>query len=479
MRRPGTTGGRSGRVASSPAPVPRTPVTLRSRLRGFVVATALILPLSVAASAAAAPDPDLAAADSGSAYLVTQLVDGTHLNFAAFPGADYGLTADLAIALAATGGHDESLSRVIGYLAAHVADYADPDGTGAFPGPYSGALGKLALIAEITGQNPHSFGGFDLLTALTSHVCTSADAASIAAGTCTAVGDFYQAFSGISQALGVLALARGGVTVPASAVTRLEQLQCSGGGFSSAMPPGSPCTSDVDTTGYATQALDLLPGTATAVQSAKSYLLGAQGAGGGYTGAAGVNANSTGLAVQALLTLGGPGSNMAITTGLAFLRTQQNSDGGFDPNAMTNKSDARATTQAVPALARTSLTTLSHPVTAVPPTPSPTKSPTPSPTPTSTKPTTPGSTATTSAAAAPATNSPTATTTAALETASPLAATPEAELAATGLDRNRVGWEVALAGALVFGGVGLLVLSRRHPAKAGASRRRQAGGRRH
>ena len=480
MRRPGTIGGRSGRVTSSPAPVPRTPVTLRSRIRGFIVAAAMILPLSVAASAAAAPDPDQAAADSGSAYLVTQLVDGTHVNFAGTSDPDYGLTADVAIALAATGGHDETLSRVVGYLAAHVADYADPNGAGAFPGPYSGATGKLALVAEITWQDPQALGGFDLLTALTSHVCTSADAASIAAGTCTAVGDFYQAFSGISQALGVLALARGGVTVPASAVTRLEQLQCSDGGFSSVLiAPGSSCTSDVDATGYATQALDLLPGATTVVQSAKSYLLAAQGAGGGYTGAAGVNANSTGLAVQALLTLDGPGSDTAITAGLAFLLTQQNSDGGFDPNATTNKSDARATTQAVPALARASLTTLSDPVTAVPPTPSPTKSPTPSPTPTSTKPTTSGSTATTSAAAAPGTNSQAATTTAALQTVSPLAATPEAELAATGLDRHRVGWAAALAGALVLGGVGLLVLSRRRPANAEGSRRRQAGGRRH
>jgi hypothetical protein len=476
MRRPGTIGGRSGRVTSSPAPVPRTPVTLRSRLRGFIVAAAMILPLSVAASAAAAPDP--AAADSGSAYLVTQLVDGTHVNFAGTSDPDYGLTADVAIALAATGGHDETLSRVVGYLAAHVADYADPNGAGAFPGPYSGAMGKLALVAEITGQDPQALGGFDLLTALTSHVCTSADAASIAAGTCTAVGDFYQAFSGISQALGVLALARGGVTVPAGAVTRLEQLQCSDGGFSSVLiAPGSSCTSDVDATGYATQALDLLPGATTVVQSAKSYLLAAQGAGGGFTGAAGVNANSTGLAVQALLTVGGP--NTAITAGLAFLLTQQNSDGGFDPSSTTNKSDARATTQAVPALARTSLTTLSDPVTAVPPTSSPTKSPAPSPTPTSTKPTTSGSTATTSAAAAPGTNSQAATTTAALQTVSPLAATPEAELAATGLDRHRVGWAAALAVSLVLGGVGLLVLSRRRPAKAEGSRRRQAGGRRH
>jgi hypothetical protein len=442
-------------------------VTLPRRIRGLIVTAALILPLTVAASAVAAPDPDQAAAARGTDYLVTQLVEGTHLDFAGFPGADYGLTADLAIALAATGGQDATLGQVVGYLAGHVADYADPNGTGAFPGPYGGALGKLAVVAEITGQDPLAFGGFDLLAALTSHICTSADAASIAAGTCTAVGDFYQAFSGISQALGVLALARAGVTVPASAVTRLEQLQCSDGGFSSVLiTPGTSCTSDVDSTAYAVQALHLVPAAAAVVQSAESYLLAAQGAGGGYTGAAGVNANSTGLAVQALLT-GSPGSTSAIEAGLAFLLTQQNSDGSFDPSSTTDKSDARATTQAVPALASASLTTLSHPVT-VPPSPSPTPSPTKSsstPTHRPTASTTPPSTATTSAAVAPVVSP--STVAPAVETATPVASEPE--LAATGLDASRVAWQTAVAGALLVGGVGLLLISRHRP----------AGGRRH
>jgi hypothetical protein len=445
-------------------------VTLRSRFRGLIVAAALILPLSMAASAAAAPDPDQAAAERGSAYLVTQVVDGTHLNFAGATSADYGLTADLAVALAATGGPDPTLGRVVGYLAAHVADYADPNGVGAFPGPYGGALGKLALLAEITGQDPHAFGGFDLLAALTSHVCKSSDAASIAAGTCTAVGDFYQAFSGISQALGVLALARGGVAVPPSAVTRLEQLQCPNGGFSSVLiVPGSPCTSDVDTTSYATQALHLLPSATAPVQAAESFLLAAQGSSGGYTGAAGVNANSTGLAVQALLTLGGPGSAAAIDAGLAFLLTQQNPDGGFHPSGTTTTSDARATTQAVPALARTSLTTLSHSVTAVAPSPSPTRS--------STSPTKPTPSATTSAAAAPGTTTHAVPTSGA--PASQLAETTSPQLAATGLDGNRVGWQAALAGGLLLGGAGLLLASMRRPAQASGARNRPLGGRRH
>src|SRR6185503_15949064 len=186
----------------------------------------------------------LIGAANGARYLTQQLVDGNHLTSPFGP--DYGLTTDLAFALAAAGGHDDTLAKVVGYLRAHVADYADPAGTGQFPGPYSGAVGKLAVLAEVTGQDPHSFGGFDLLASLTGHVCSAPDQA----GACTAAGDFYQSFSTVSQTLAVLALARGGVTPPAAAVSRLESLQCPGGGFSSPLlAVGDPCTPDPDTTG--------------------------------------------------------------------------------------------------------------------------------------------------------------------------------------------------------------------------------------
>ena len=83
MRRPGTIGGRSGRVTSSPAPVPRTtrdppqphPWLHRRRRHD---------PPAERGPRPRPPHPTWteAAADSGSAYLVTQLVDGTHVNFA-------------------------------------------------------------------------------------------------------------------------------------------------------------------------------------------------------------------------------------------------------------------------------------------------------------------------------------------------------------------------------------------------------------
>ncbi len=310
-----------------------------------------------------------ASAAAGAKYLVSQLVDGDHLVNAYGP--DYGLTADLAIALAAANTQDAALTKVVRYLSLHVADYADPAGTSQYPGPYSGAVGKLALIAEITGQRPTSFGGFNLLKTLTNHVCTVADKA----GSCTAPGDFYQSYSTVSQSLAVLALARGGVTPPAAAVARLASLQCPDGGFPSLLDAAATCKSEVDTTGYALQALLLVPSKHTAAAAAQAYLLAAQQRDGGYIGAAGENSNSTALAMQGLLAADRAGLNPApvlkplaigtdaIAAGKRFLYPLQNSNGGFGINKASPGSDVRSTTQAVPALAGATLSALGDPLT--------------------------------------------------------------------------------------------------------------------
>uniref|UniRef100_UPI002FDBAA47 prenyltransferase/squalene oxidase repeat-containing protein n=1 Tax=Streptomyces sp. IBSBF 2435 TaxID=2903531 RepID=UPI002FDBAA47 len=297
---------------------------------------------------------DQKAATAGAAYLVKQLAGGDHLSNDYGP--DYGLTADVALALAATGRQDTALTKVTAYLAGHAADYADPAGTSAYPGPYSGATAKLAVLAEVMGQDPRRFGGFDLLGTLTGHVC----AAAAEDGTCTEPGDFSQAYSTVSQALGVLALARAGETPPAAAVGRLAGLQCADGGFSSTLiTAGAACASDVDTTGYAVQALVLVPGQADAVAAARAYLVKAQQRGGAYQGAAGTSSNSTALAVQALLATDKLRPEPA-RGGQKFLRSVQNSDGGFRITDAAGASDLRSSTQAVPALAGTSLTTLTH-----------------------------------------------------------------------------------------------------------------------
>ena len=65
---------------------------------------------------------------------------------------DYGLTADLALALASANSQDATLAKVVGYLRAHVGDYVDQ--TGAAGGPYSGAAGKLARPRRVDRAGP-------------------------------------------------------------------------------------------------------------------------------------------------------------------------------------------------------------------------------------------------------------------------------------------------------------------------------------
>lgn len=416
----------------------------RWSVRAATVAGAAALAVAavggVGQAAGSAGDPA-----AGAAYLVGQLAGSDHLSstYGGQTSPDYGGTADLAIALASTGTQDATLAHVLAYLEAHTADYADPAGTApSYPGPYSGAVGKLAVVAEITGQDPRSFGGFDLLSTLTSHVCTAATQD----GDCTAAGDFSQAYSPVSQALDVLALARGGVEPPPAAVTRLEQLQCADGGFSSTLiAPGAACTSDVDTTGFAVQALVLVPSASASVTAAEKYLVAQQEPDGGFTGAAGENVNSTALAVQALFA-GDPADATAAQAGQAYLAKSQHASGGLGVHQADTTDDERATAQAVPALAGTTLTTLAHAVTPVAAT---TPTPAPSTTPTTT---------------APAVTSPTTVASAAV-TATPAARTVTATgtLPYTGEDS---GTPVRLGIALLLGGCALTA--------AAAALRRQA-----
>ena len=437
---------------------------------------------------------------TGAAYLVGRLTDGTHLESSFDDGqggvvtfVDYGLTADLALALASANSQDAVLAKVVGYLRAHVGDYVDP--TGVAGGPYSGAAGKLAVLAESTAQNPASFGGVDLLTLLTGNVCTTGNPDPNAFDPCTAAGDFRGAYSGVSQALGVLALGRAGVTVPGPALTRLQQLQCADGGFSSVLiAPGAACSSDVDTTGYAVQALSLQPASQTAVVRGWEYLRGAQSADGGWSGAAGVNSNSTGLGTQAVLALlekgGYVGTGAAPTVAKAavaavvggstpagsvngaqaayrFLEARQRADGGFDVST-TEAGDegtrTRATTQAVPALAGASLTTLIDPVTPVDPPTAPPSSTTSSTSTTTTPPastTTGTTTGTTTSTTSPSTSSTTPASTGTSPTPTG-GSTPAGTAAASGLASTGTpaGLLVVVAVLLLLGGL-VLLLARR------------------
>lgn len=293
------------------------------------------------------PTPDMTRAV---AFLTapSNLVDGTHVE--SFPGhADVGLTADVAFALATVGTADSALSEIVTWIAANSAAYA---GIGT---PYAagGSLGKIALVAEVTGHDPTAFGGGDLLAALDASRCTAADAAR----GCIAPGGYAFTPTTFGQAFAIMATWRGGdrASVPAS-VDLLEAMQAPNGSFPSFLhapgmtPSGPGAAGDVDSTAMAAMALSLVgdPGAASPTAAALAWIASTQLPDGGFPGAAGDSVNAAGIAVQAL---GLDGSTFAVQIAAArsFLAANQNADGGFritsDVGAPTN-SDVRASAQA-------------------------------------------------------------------------------------------------------------------------------------
>lgn len=421
---------------------------------------------------AAATTPDLAA---GVHYLVSAtnangVTGGTSLSADGYydsftDWADWGLTIDGALALAATGTDDTTLRKVVG-----VIDSASKDPSGntinswtAIGTSYAegGSIGKEALLAEATGYDPHDFGGQNLISALDGLVCPAADSAT----GCAAPGDYAYATSTFSQALGIMAQLRADDSADAAApIAYLEGLQEPSGAWPSLIP--STGDADVDSTAMAVMALALAPGDTASADVARgiAWIAAQQQSDGGFPGAAGVSTNSAGLAVQGL-TLDKADYQPQITKALAFLAGQQNSDGGFNVAAGGQQgSDVRASTQVVGGAVGTSFGTLSDDVnTGTPPTSPPTTGgPTTSPTsPTSptgsgtpTVPATPSTSAVPPAGGSGGTGGSGAVAVAAGGPSGPLAdtgATHVLGLAAFGL-------------ALLLGGTALLVARRRRPA---------------
>ncbi|WFE53156.1 prenyltransferase/squalene oxidase repeat-containing protein [Micromonospora sp. WMMD1155] len=356
----------------------------------------------------AGPRPDLT---KGVSYLVapSNLIDGRY--YESFPGfPDFGLSIDGAYALAATGGDDAKLRAIVEFLRGGGAvgdngftvdmwlgvgtDYA-----------VGGAIGKVALLAQVTGYDPRSFGGHDLIAALGDVTCAKADASTGCAG----AGNYRYATSVFGQSLGIIAQLRAGQgEAAAKPVEFLRGLQRADGSFPSLIPAAD-TDKDVDSTAMAAMALASLtddPAAATAVDKALAWIASTQKEHGGFPGAAGDSTNSTALAIQGL-TLRGSSYAGQVDKALAFLAAQQNDDGGFTVAAGGQAgSDVRASTQVVGGATGISFAALTRDVHELPgpdpsgsPTPTPTPTPTPSASQSASPPATPGATPSTTGTA--------------------------------------------------------------------------------
>ena len=182
----------------------------------LVACTGLLLGLQRPALAES-PSSDLA--DTAAGWLVSQLVDGDgdgvgdHVEIfidlngngevdpdELFP--DYGLTADVIVALAAARVGGDASADATDYLEANVELYVgaaegvgDPDGEF-----YAGALAKSLLVAAITGRDPADFGGVDLVARL---LFTETPE-----GRFSDISEFGEFSNNIGQSLAVIALTR-------------------------------------------------------------------------------------------------------------------------------------------------------------------------------------------------------------------------------------------------------------------------------
>jgi hypothetical protein len=279
---------------------------------------------------------------------------------------DYGLTADTVLALDAAQVGRGAARAATKALAGKVLDYTGGGDVNEF---YAGSFAKLLVVAAAQGKDPHAFGGGprkDLVAELTALECTHVSTGCTAAdrGRFHDVSQFGDNSATIGQSLALVGLQRTTKRGPSPAsVAFLAGQQCANGGFPEKFDQPT-CASSVDATGFAVQAL-MAVGTRTAAASAAKagrWLRSVQHDNGSFTGSGSRNANTTALAAQGLAVTG---HAKAATKARAFLRGLQVGCGGsvaargeirYAHHATGDA--ARATSQAIPALARISLGTV-------------------------------------------------------------------------------------------------------------------------
>jgi hypothetical protein len=281
-------------------------------LASGVAVASLALPGSANASTATASTPkttNRAAAAAG--YLARQLKGVHHDHYvdvfgkSTFP--DDGETADAILSMDAAGVARLASTRATAWLEKDASNYLTGGGF-TKNGTYPGSAAKLLLVATVEHVNPTKFGKVDVLGDLL---------ADEGAGTGAAPGQFQNSddpgsdsSSNLIQSLAVLALAvspKSPNGPDSAAIDFLAGQQCANGGYELAIraDTATDCTADdedIDTTAYAVQAL-----TATnkhaAASAAVAWLLKQRNPdeGWGETPKANSDANSTALAVEALI----------------------------------------------------------------------------------------------------------------------------------------------------------------------------------
>lgn len=359
------------------------------RLSTLAAVAALTLSLLTAGAPAQAHPAGDRAVGAGAAWLEGQLTDGLVVGtYGDFVYTDHGLTADIAFALDAVGGHDAAVGAIADAVAPVVKDWYDSYGT-----VYTGSAAKAAVLAQVAGRDATAFGGHDLQAVVEGNVATAPPIT----GRVQNVGETdwqtqepADSLNVISQGWAARGLAVQGSALADEVEAFLLDQQCDAGFFRFALTsdktaPEQGCVEGVDVGHLDSTALTVInllavptpsADVSASVEQAISWLKTQQRADGSFTagGTEGVNANTTGLAAWAL---GEVGETEAASRAAAWLRTVQVADlapcatgltaengaVAFNPEALASSRNAgaikielqdqyrRTTAQALPALA--------------------------------------------------------------------------------------------------------------------------------
>lgn len=306
------------------------------------------------ATMAESAQPD--AAVQGAAWLATQLTDGLIHNDQ-YSLDDYGLTADVGLALLQVSGQEDTVDEI----GAALAEQANAYLTGGTEGDlYAGSAAKLAVFAQATGETAEDFGGEDLIGLVGSAVTDTGRAEGRVADQLASGEDYANA---IGQAHAVQALSAAGAPEAAPALDFLLRQQCDAGyfrlNFSPAKAPVQGCKDDVDApdvdaTAIAILALQSLDEPSDeageAIETGTAWLEGRQrgnGSFGGGTSTKGSNANSTALAASALAEAGACEAAVSAVGWVEKLQVGSSAEGKLAEDGGAVAYNAAAMTQAV------------------------------------------------------------------------------------------------------------------------------------
>ena len=284
---------------------------------------AVVLAATVLAQPASASTdvPSPAPARAATGWLATQLTDGVihNPNFGGFD--DLGLTLDIGLSMDEVGGDQALVRQLRSAMSTRISDYVTGGSFGKPEYRLAGELAKSLVFAQVSGADPRTYGGYDLVADLEGTVEPSGPSAGRVVNQspdADAQDEFWADYANtFSQALAVRGLSVAGSAKAAPATDFLLKQQCSSGYFrifftADRAAAGQSCVEgtdpiDTDTTAFVVNQLAAVSPRPAAVDAAITravgWLVATQKADGSFVGSAYTpdsNTNSTGLAASAL-----------------------------------------------------------------------------------------------------------------------------------------------------------------------------------